>query len=253
VLDTPAAKMLRRFEHVSEDELGRIGSLVREAEKSSEMAMSPEYFLVLLAREGSQLIARASAGIPLNRHCLKSLLADCGNSEVETGDTDSGEKGRQSVNKGYAWEVLASYLVLTLPNTSIIPNVRTYQDEIDIIAAQEGDGRTYLIDCMGRHFLVEGKNWKKPADAAALNHFASKVAFTDCRTGVLLSREGITGSEAKKVSDAELARQKWFQRDKFLILVITEEDIQRLIATSLDFPSLLIQKYRAVRFSIPPQ
>lgn len=245
-----ALKALQLFEDVSDALLIELKDLVLKHSGESLLNRFPEFFLVLLARAGSPLMAQTSAGGFLNRIFLQALL-----DEAERfhgiGSKNAKEQGEQSVAKGTAWEQMSAYLVLTLPSTRIIPNVRTYQDEIDIIAAQEADGTNYLVESLGRHFLVEGKNEDEAASVSKLNHFAAKVAFTDCKSGVLISREGITGMGRGKVSDAELARQKWFQRDKFLILVVTGEDLQRLVATQASFETLLREKYREVRFAFP--
>ncbi len=197
----------------------------------------PEAVLVDQARARAVPIVAAQGPIPVNRVFL-GLLA----SRLDDGGANT---------KGQALEDLASYLCLTLPGARLIPNAEAPDHEMDLVVVQAASGSSYLLDALGRTFLVECKNYSKAVDVEKLNHFVSKMRFHRCPTGVLFAKNGITGGETNALSAARLTQLRWYEQDGCTVIVVSGEDIQRVVTGEVTFVELLLRGYESVRFNLP--
>ena len=242
--EAPATRALRINFNVSNAFFEKAALTARGSADETDLWQYPESIAVELARSGSYpiLSTPGTRDIPVNRHLLGEL----------EGRLDQGT----SAEKGKTLEFLASYLVLTLPGVRIIPNAITPEHELDLVVVQHTQQASYLLDALGGTFLVECKNWdERVVGVEQLNHFVAKVRFHRCSCGVLVAREGISGGGVtrKGLAYAELTRLRWYQQDNCAILVVSRDDIKRMLKTGLSFRDLLISKYEALKFTLTDQ
>jgi|ERR1035441_3215982 hypothetical protein len=205
----------------------------------------PETTLVQLARSQKLKIPlpRGGTDIPVNRPFLKQLIE-----RLPAGDNNQ---------KKESLEFLASYLAVTLPGVRINANVKananaaTFEHEIDLVVTQYGSTPTYLLEALGRHFLIECKNWDSRVGAQALNHFVAKMRFHRCKCGVIFSREGLSGDADQQTGlrFARVTQLRWYQQDDCVVIVITKQHLDELIAAGGSFSEALLHGYESVRFS----
>ena len=109
----------------------------------------PEATLVRYAREGTLRMPLPKAGddIAINKSFLRQLI-----DHLPVGNDNDKKK---------SLEFLASYLAVTLPGVRIKTNVKAFEHgavfehEIDLVVIQYGAVPTYLMEALGRHFLIE--------------------------------------------------------------------------------------------------
>jgi len=93
---------------------------------------------------------------------------------------------------------------------------------------------------LGEEIIVECKNWQNPVGKPEINDLAGDMVSRKCKTGILVSREGITGHSLK---DAEGQRVIWFHSENnLIILVITLKDLES-IGKGKNLVDLLKDKY----------
>jgi len=234
--EAPASQALRLHFGRGEAYLQAVAEHAREPAQ----VLYPEEILVELARAGQYVGMRAEAmdEIPLNATFLQELT-----SRLDGGTAD--EKGR-------ALEFLASYLMMLLPGVRLIPNARTPDHEMDLIVVQDVPGTSYLVEALGRAFLIECKNWTKSVGSEQLNHFASKMRFHRCSGGVIFARNGLSGGVAVGfgVSYARLTQLRWYQQDSCAILVVDLASIKSLSAGQTRLSEMLLSAYETVRFNL---
>jgi hypothetical protein len=214
--------------------------------KQPNIWMYPEATAVHLAREGklAQPAAALGSEIQVNRPFFVQLFADLNTKNTE--------------QKGKALEFLASYLSITLPDIVIQPNVKTFEQgvtcehELDLVVTQYGSFSTYLLEALGRHFLVECKNWNHPVGVSELNHFVAKMRFHRCKCGVIFSRNGLSGDKA--IGDggpqfARLTQLRWYHQDDCTVITINERHLSQIANGSLTFAQVLLRGYESVKFS----
>ena len=91
------------------------------------------------------------------------------------------------------------------------------------------------------------RSWK--ADFTAIAKFARVLESAKARSGIIFSRQGISG-EARAV-DAERELLKLFQDRGIAILVVSLTDLDQ-VATGRNFIEMLRSKYDAVRLDLQP-
>jgi hypothetical protein len=243
---TPATQSLRVAFNWSDAEFESVASTARKSGALGDnLSWFPETTLVQLAREDKLNIplARGSSYISINRTFLKQLIT-----RLPNGDDNA---------KKQSLEFLASYLASTLPGVRIKANVKTFEHgvtfehEIDLVATQYTATPTYLLEALGRHFLIECKNWDHPVGVRDLNHFVAKMRFHRCSCGVIFSREGLSGDKHAETGlrYARVTQLRWYQQDNCVVIVITNKDLNALATGSRTFEDILLRGYEAVRFS----
>ena len=128
--------------------------------------------------------ARNSTLLNLNIDFYKDLLERA--KQVETND-----------EKKKTLENLSEYLFASIKYFDVLPSRRTSKAEIDRIIRNYSD-HPLLLD-LGLYILIECKNWSDSVGAPILRDFTAKVEDHRCSSGILLSKNGITG---KCVKDA---------------------------------------------------
>jgi hypothetical protein len=244
---TPATQGLRvQFNWTQSDfqNIADAAQIVRN--EGGDLWWFPETTVVRLAREGKLRIPLSRNGddIAINKPFLRKLI-----DRLPLGSPDDRKK---------SLEFLASYLTVTLPGVRIRPNVRsfshaaTFEHEIDLVAIQYGAVPTYLLEALGRQFLIECKNWDGPVGVRDLNHFVAKMRFHRCNCGVIFSYAGLSGDAdaASGLRYARVTQLRWYQQDSCVVIVITNDDLNNIVGGTRMFSEILLSGYESVRFSV---
>ena len=139
-------------------------------------------------------------------------------------------------------ESLSEFLFAAIKGFSVLPSKRTSKAEIDRII------RNYsthpLLRDLGLYILIECKNWSDSVGAPILRDFIAKIEEHRCSSGILLSKNGITGEGVK---DATGEIRDAYKRKGILIIVLTEIDLEE-ITKGKNPISILEKKYEEVKF-----
>ena len=149
-------------------------------------------------------------------------------------------------SKGKALERMAHYLIEAMPGCRALIRKRSRSTDYDVVGIVEGEFTDFRSE-IGRYFLCECKDWKKPADFTAFAKFCRVLDSTKTRFGILFSSQGISGK--KRTTDAERELLKVFQDRGVVIIVIEKSDLQAIVRGT-SFVTLLRQKYEQVRFDL---
>lgn len=100
---------------------------------------------------------------------------------------------RTNKEKKETLETLAGFIFSSIDkNISVLPNVRTTTEEIDLLLRNESS--TLFWQRLGSPVLVECKNWSTPVGINVLRDFKGKMETQGTRYGILISMAGITGN-----------------------------------------------------------
>jgi hypothetical protein len=100
---------------------------------------------------------------------------------------------------------------------------------------------------LGRYFLVECKDWSRPADFTTVAKFCRVLDSAKCRLGILFSREGVSGIKETRFAQREIV--KVFQDRGIVIVVVTKVDLEA-VANGANFLTMLRSKYEKVRLDL---
>lgn len=103
---------------------------------------------------------------------------------------------------------------------------------------------------LGRYFLVECKDWARPADFTTVAKFCRVLDSAKCRLGILFSREGVSGHAETRFAQRGIV--KVFQDRGIVIVVVTKADLQRVVGGE-NFITMLRSKYERVRLDLREQ
>jgi hypothetical protein len=187
----------------------------------------------------SQLFAMRSKIIefPINVAYFSSLLERVNSNFVETKE------------KGDALEDLASYLFLLLPALTPRRNLleETLAFESDIVIRNLNPDSNLIADLLGRHFLVECKNWESKVGVQSVGYFLHRMRLTHAHFGVIFAKSGITGDELEEKAAYSIIR-KSFHEDGSICVVIDNNNLIALNNENLTFRSLLLERIERLRF-----
>lgn len=151
--------------------------------------------------------------------------------------------------KGDRLEDLASYLFLLIP--SLVPRrnllEETQAHETDIVVRNLGASSNLVSDLLGRHFLVECKNWENPLGVSCVGYFLYRMHLTHSRCGVIFAKSGITGDGADERASRSLIR-KAFHEDGSICIVFNREDLRNLADGSQSFWSIILERMERIPF-----
>lgn len=168
---------------------------------------------------------------PIQYTCLlKSLLAD-------------------TKNDGRSLEELVKHLFGSIVGLYFIKKrLPTNSSEFDLIY-QILDENHPLKDAFGRYLLIECKNWKKRVGSAEIRDLLAKLLSLDVEGGVLIARNGITGTDSNGRKNAELELVKAYHRHHIVVAVLTMSEL-KAISNGENLIRLLLKKYDKVRFDL---
>lgn len=149
-------------------------------------------------------------------------------------------------SKGTSLERLAHYLIGAMPGCRAVLRRRSRSTDYDVVGVIESEFSDFRSE-VGRYFLCECKDWKKPADFTTCAKFCRVLDSTKTRFGILFSKRGVSGQG--RAVDAERELLKMFQ-DRGIVIVVVNEDDLRNVAKGKSFITLLRTKYEQVRFDL---
>lgn len=148
--------------------------------------------------------------------------------------------------EGKNLECLAQYLIGAMPGCRALRNVRSEVSDYDVVGVFEGSFMDFRSE-LGRYFLVECKDWSRPADFTTVAKFCRVLDSAKCRFGILFSREGVSGQEETRFAQREIV--KVFQDRGVVIVVVNKADLER-VANGDNFLTMLRSKYEKVRLDL---
>ncbi|MEK6726115.1 MAG: hypothetical protein AABY54_06155, partial [Deltaproteobacteria bacterium] len=141
---------------------------------------------------------------------------------------------------------LSEYLLMCLPGARVKKRVKTHSTDLDVLCAMDGFFYDFRSE-LGRYIICECKNWKKKANFTAVAKFMRVLDSAKCKTGILFSKNGISGKKRRK--DAEIEIIKYFQEREKIIIVISEPDLRK-ISSGASFLNILRDKYENIKFDL---
>jgi hypothetical protein len=136
----------------------------------------------------------------------------------------------------------------------MIPGARAYRrrktpsTDYDVVGSFEGPFLDFRSE-VGRYFVCECKDWKKPANFTTFAKLARVLESTRSRFGILFSSKGLSGKG--KTKDAEREQLKVYSQLGMSIVVVDEKDLDR-IQKGENFLSMLRSKYETIRLDLRP-
>jgi restriction endonuclease len=208
----------------------------------SRAAWFAEDVVVRLALEGvlvAHLFAKPSSKpeFPISQPYLVTLLRT-----VDAQDISAADKGK-------ALESLASYLFLLIPGWFPSRNVLD-QDavfESDVLVSNLNPEGNLAAELLGRHFLVECKNWKNRVGVAEIGYFFHRMRLTHCSFGVLMAKNNVTGKAEKDNAGRGVIRRT-FHEDRNICIVLDKDDLEKLESGVMTFWTMLVDQMQRFRF-----
>jgi len=159
-----------------------------------------------------------------------------------------------TTSKGDSLEDLASYLFLLIPGWIPRRNLldEYHSFETDVVVRNLSRASNLTAELLGRHFLVECKNWEKRVGVRDVGYFLYRMRLTHAKFGVLFAKTGITGDEANERAAHSLIR-KAFHEDGSICVVLDEDVLASLTDGQSSFWPILLDRIERVRFGKPRQ
>lgn len=148
---------------------------------------------------------------------------------------------------GKVLEILVHYLFNNLPGCRASWQ-RTWSTDYDLLAEFYGPAIDFRRD-LG-YFIVEAKNWNRPADVGVISKLSHMLEIGRCRFGVLCSDRGLSG--AKGLTDGTLEQFTAYHAKNQVIIVISRNDLAD-VAAGGSFHALLRRRYEEVRLHLLPK
>lgn len=142
-------------------------------------------------------------------------------------------------------ELIAIYLFFTNRPFEVKRNVLTLHSENDLRVRSLIDSDP-ILELLGRYFLIECKNWSSPVDSKTIKNFISNVRFARCETGILISKNGITGSKTR--DNAWFVVRAEYHKDNIIVIVLDRSDLKKISEEKMNLLDLLKSKYEQIRF-----
>jgi hypothetical protein len=154
--------------------------------------------------------------------------------------------------KGAAYEDIASYLFTLIPGWIPRRNLVDVDQvhEHDLVVTNVNQTADLTTELLGRHFLVECKNWDDPVGVADVGYFLYRMHLTHARFGVIFAKTGLTPKKGGATAAKELIRRA-FHEDGSLCVVVTEEDLSGLGNEDAKFWPMLLERIETLRFGAP--
>ena len=216
---------------MNNDEINELGQKLYEIyQKNPQTVTYPEYYLQIYGDAWKTTLTSVEEQSiwDLNRYYFRQLLTNIGD------------------NTGKSLEDLAEYLLMCLPGARVKKRVKTHSSDIDVLCTLDGFFYDFRME-LGRYIICECKNWKKKANFTTVAKFMRVLDSAKCKTGILFSKRGISGTKRRK--DAEIEIIKYFHEREKIVIVISEQDLMR-IASGESFISILRDKYENIKFDL---
>ena len=149
-------------------------------------------------------------------------------------------------SSGKTLERLAEYLLSCMPGCKTKRRKKSYSTDYDIICSMEGFDVDFRSE-LGRYFVCECKDTKKPANFTTMAKFCRVLDSIKSRFGILFSRSGYSGKGSTR--NAERERLKVYQDRGMVIIIIDQNDLE-FVSNGGNFINLLRSKYEKVRLDL---
>ncbi|MCI0562084.1 MAG: hypothetical protein MN733_26655, partial [Nitrososphaera sp.] len=101
---------------------------------------------------------------------------------------------------------------------------------------------------LGRHFLVECKNWDESVGVRDVGYFLYRMRLTHCSFGVIFAKDNISGKKGKGEIAARSLIRRAFHEDGNTCVVLDRNDLEGLAKRETTFWSMLLSKIELFRF-----
>lgn len=207
---------------------------------AGKLGVYPEHILPRLKPEHFRMSATAleADNYEVSKAYAKALLSQ----------TDTASVGQSAWR---ALEDLAAYLLGCIPGFQIEHRKTTKDYHFDGFIRARGNYQDFRSD-LGLYLLIECKNWKDPVGTDTIAYFAQKLAFHDCRAGILFSKMGVTAGQKGKEDRrfGALTVLKSYHHSGRIIMVLDFRDFKR-VTQGESLIATLQRKYEEVRFDLP--
>lgn len=157
-----------------------------------------------------------------------------------------------TTEKGRRLEDLASYLFLLIPGwvprRNMEDQYKTFENDIVV---RNFNRNAYIVDLVGRYFLVECKNWStKQVKSPDVGYFLHRMQLSHAKFGVIFAWSGTTGegtSEPEEENARNLIR-KTFHETGNLCVTIEQKHLMDIAEGKITFWSLLLERIEEFRF-----
>src|SRR5438132_13756006 len=129
-----------------------------------------------------------------------------------------------------------------MPGCRTMPHKRSDTGEYDLVCSVDGLESDFRSE-LGRYFVCECKDTVRPANFTTMAKFCRVLDSVKSRFGILFSRRGISGEGTRR--DAALEQLKVFQDRGIVIIVVDQQDLER-VARGTNLIRLMRKKYERV-------
>jgi hypothetical protein len=150
-------------------------------------------------------------------------------------------EGNDNAFKRKTLESLAQYLFSSVEGLFVQPSTRTSTYELDGIITNTANNP--FLKTLDTYIPIECKNWKEPIGSPEITQFIAKLSLYKCNIGVLISRSGMKEGTVNEL------RKDAYRRLGIYVLVFDEDDIKSILGGK-DIISIMIEKYKELKFSI---
>lgn len=150
------------------------------------------------------------------------------------------------------WEQFAAFLLSSIDGMEPITDLKvgggTYQFDVIIRNCSNND---LLKSILGDYIGIECKLYNdESVNVEQLDHFAMKLKYHNMKSGVIFSKNSISGWKNNKGEIyGKLVQTKIFNRDNIIIFDINADDIDRIFK-GINLIELIIEKYESVRLGL---
>lgn len=238
----PAFIVLSNEYQIPESELDSLaGKVISQLEKGISPLFPEKFFLDFALDESIAKVRDSDRELFDINHNFAKTLFDLAKKE----DSSSNEKGK-------ALEELMAYLSSSISGFEVRADIRTRDAQHDLIirnTIQEDP----IFQEFGRYILVECKNWEESVGVKEVRDFISKIRFAYCTSGIMVARNGVTGSgkdSEKDKRDAELVILKEFHQDSIVVIVLDSGDLENIIGSRTNLLTILLDAYEEVKLDL---
>lgn len=156
-------------------------------------------------------------------------------------------KGLSKKQLGDALELFTRYLFASERGFEVLGPSSSPDAQHDVLVRNAHSDAA--IAAMGDYMLVECKNWATKVRAPVIREFAGRLQSTAVKTGVLVSRGGISGGTSRQTRrGGKLTLVKEYVQDRTAIVVLSQEHLESVAEGKVAFSTLLLSLFEDVRF-----
>lgn len=170
--------------------------------------------------------------------------------------------------QGKKLEHIACYLFMHLPGCTPAYDLRDEEQvmQTDVVIRNLTPQSNLIAETFGRQFAIECKNWSYPVGSSECGYFLHRLQLTHCSLGVILSKNGVTGSHSmmyceegsqiriEKNPDDEKSAKQLIRRSYHEIgitcIVLKLNDLLKLVQEETTLRNILFERIEQFRFGL---